>query len=746
MGLGTGTSGSTNAGLWFSGNTLYFYANGQGSVTTQLFRDFGWYHILGSWKLDESGTAKGKLFVNGSEVTSFSDDRRSSWGTTFGSTATQSVGSVFDTTMFTGYIAQPIMLDGQSVQGGDVAITDFVDTFTFGTNGSQIIPKKDSEVAALAGTAGGNSFCLDFANSGDLGNDISGNNKDLTTSMGTDHQSSNTPSLVYPVMNPLDKHSAATLSNGGLRYSSSSTTYHGVRSTFFITDSTPKIYWEATYTAGGGSSTDNIGLADFEYALGQTYGVNGTAVFATTTKGSTAYFKNETATPHSEVSYDVDVGDVMRFAYDPSTKKFWVGNVTNDTYLGGGNPATDSTPTATLTIEHPCSPLAGRFGSLGTTTFDFNFGQTAFTGTVPTGFVALNSSTLTAPTHQGCDAFSTVTYTGNGSTRSITTDIAPAWVWIKNRSQADEHKLVDIVRGATKELSSDDASNSEQTDSNGVTAFGSSSFSLGSGAAGYNDNTENFIAWCWAAGTAFSNDASATGIGTLDSSGRVNASDSLSIISYTGNNTDNASFKHGLSGAPELVIHRERDNSNGWLVGATVVGYDQMLRLDTADGDTADADAWSDVAPNSSIITLGAGNGTNRAGAMICYAMRSVSGVCKIGSYVGNGSATAGPYISLGFRPRWIMVKNVSVARDWVVVDTARTASNPAELFLFPNVNNAEAANGPASGSTYDFDLLADGFRPLTGDSAPNGSGNTILYAAFSDIAGNGTLPPIYGR
>ena len=55
------------------------------------------------------------------------------------------------------------MLDGQSIQGGDVAITDFVDTFTFGTNGSQIIPKADADIAALATAAGGNSFCLDFS-------------------------------------------------------------------------------------------------------------------------------------------------------------------------------------------------------------------------------------------------------------------------------------------------------------------------------------------------------------------------------------------------------------------------------------------------------------------------------------------------------------------------------------------------------------------------------------------------------
>lgn len=164
MGLGTGTSGSTNAGLWISANKVYMYNVGHGLQTTQVLRDIGWYHILGSWKLDESTASnKGKLFINGEEVTSFAADPRSSWGTSFGSTATQSVGSIFTNTFLNGYIAQAVMLDGQSIQGGDVAITDFVDTFTFGTNGSQIIPKADADIAALATTAGGNSFCLDFS-------------------------------------------------------------------------------------------------------------------------------------------------------------------------------------------------------------------------------------------------------------------------------------------------------------------------------------------------------------------------------------------------------------------------------------------------------------------------------------------------------------------------------------------------------------------------------------------------------
>ena len=46
---------------------------------------------------------------------------------------------------------------------------------------------------------------------------------------------------------------------------------------------------------------------------------------------------------------------------------------------------------------------------------------------------------------------------------------------------------------------------------------------------------------------AFSNDASATSVGSIDSAGKVNAVAGFSIIGYTGNGTNGATVAHGLS-------------------------------------------------------------------------------------------------------------------------------------------------------------------------------------------------------
>ncbi len=51
------------------------------------------------------------------------------------------------------------------------------------------------------------------------------------------------------------------------------------------------------------------------------------------------------------------------------------------------------------------------------------------------------------------DYFNTVLYTGNGGTNNITgVGFQPDWVWLKDRSNANSHKLYDGVRTATKYL------------------------------------------------------------------------------------------------------------------------------------------------------------------------------------------------------------------------------------------------------------------------------------------------------
>jgi hypothetical protein len=90
------------------------------------------------------------------------------------------------------YFAEVIKCDGQLYLPTDFAEYD--------STSGQWIPKDDLESSLTFGTTG---YYYDFANSSDLGNDISGNNNDATISNCT--QSLDTPSNSFAVMNHLDR-------------------------------------------------------------------------------------------------------------------------------------------------------------------------------------------------------------------------------------------------------------------------------------------------------------------------------------------------------------------------------------------------------------------------------------------------------------------------------------------------------------------------------------------------------------
>ena len=157
------------------------------------------------------------------------------------------------------------------------------------------------------------------------------------------------------------------------------------------------------------------------------------------------------------------------------------------------------------------------------------------------------------------DYFETILYSGNGSTQSITSlDFQPDWCWLKARAgdNVSNHRSVDSVRGATEELFQD-ASAAEETNTNGLTAFNSNGFSLGSSGGTNNSNT-TYASWNWKAGTSFTNDASSTGIGSIDSSGSFNNDSGFSIVSYTGLGS-NATVKHGMNQKPSMIIFKSEE-------------------------------------------------------------------------------------------------------------------------------------------------------------------------------------------
>jgi hypothetical protein len=756
-------SGAGNSGVKWENGLTYFSADGYAVKSTAEFRDDGWYHILASFKLDEATASnKGKFYINGEEITNFSLDQRSSWATTFSNTSKELVGA-----MSAGYgkvyIAQPIILDGQSIQGGDFSISNFVDTQTFGTNGSQIIPKADADIAALASSAGGNSFCLDFSDSSALGNDISSNNNDLTAnSMSSTNQSVHTPSLVFPILSGVNGQ-LTEVSNleYGNRLAVGSANWYSVFASKSM-GKTGKYYYETrihTDTGANGfpSCIHDAATASRNYAYYIGYTTSSYGLGYGMYSGDGKYYTNGTQNTITGAA-TMSAGDIIMLAVDLDNDKVWWGE--NGTWYDSGNPATN---TGGISIQSDTEYVFGTSTSASEDYFvnfgaDSTFGgaETAggnsdtngvgnFQYAVPSGFQCLASTSQSTPDYQGADYFQATTYTGNGTAigsggKAITgTGFQPDWVWMIDRSAARSHAWYDIVRGTTKQLECD-VTAAETTESEGLTTFGSDGFTVGS-LAQVNTNNENFVAWQWLG----SNSTSTNSNGSLNTTVTAADANHFSIVGWTQAGTAAAqTLGHGLSGAPEAIIVKNRTDATSWPVYSEVTGNTKYLPLETS-GAPVTSNVWQNTSPTSTVFSVSNDNITSGSAndQMIAYCFRSVPGLLKVGEYGGNGSTTNGPYIYLGFTPRWIMIKNnYTSGYNWMLWDTARSPYNKLNQNLW-----ADLAGGESTSSTYGRYIFSNGFKPDgSSHGIVNASGHTYLYIAIADIAGNGTLPPIYGR
>ena len=324
--------------------------------------------------------------------------------------------------------------------------------------------------------------------------------------------------------------------------------------------------------------------------------------------------------------------------------------------------------------------------------------------------------------------FNTVLWTGNGSGATISgVGFQPDWVWEKSRSDTYNHNLIDSVRGANKVLESNN-SEAEATKDNTLMSFNSDGFVYGTN-AGWSNNGSTFVAWNWKAGTSFTNDASATGIGTIDSTGSVNDTAGFSIISYNGTGA-NGSIKHGLSTAPRAMIFKNRDEgAEGWFVYHESVGNTKRAGLlDETSVPSTSSTFFQDTSPTSSIITLGSNHGCNGPDAMICYAFAEKKGYSKFGSYTGNDN-TDGTFVYTGFKPAWVMVKRTDATNYWFILDNKRTQSsggNPIDQELYANAADAE-------NNQLRFDFCANGFKNRAASAGTNGSGASYIYMAFAE-------------
>ena len=333
-------------------------------------------------------------------------------------------------------------------------------------------------------------------------------------------------------------------------------------------------------------------------------------------------------------------------------------------------------------------------------------------------------------------------YTGNGNSGKninlgsanytgeyVGQDIQPDLVWIKKRSggSARSHQLYDSSRGVTKLLHSD-GTDAEQTQSAGLTAFGSNDFTLGND-DGVNGADHPYVSWNWKANggttSSFTESGNNPG-GTI----QTNTTAGFSIITTTGTG-NTGTIAHGLGAVPEIIISKQRSNAENWAIyhgSNTDAPETEILTLNTTDATADNANAYNDTAPTSSVFTVHTKNEVNTdARTYVHYVFTPIQGYSKFGSYTGNGNAD-GTFVYTGFKPAWVMIKNSGASGfNWVLQDATRSPFNLADKKLTPNTTNAEETNADK------IDILSNGFKARVSDAGVNASSSSYIYMAFAE-------------
>ncbi|MBI2108904.1 MAG: hypothetical protein HYT93_01830 [Parcubacteria group bacterium] len=699
-------------------------------VTTQVFRDPGaWGHLLFVW--DSANATEGdrmRVYHNGTRITVFDTETYPSQNTEIGgfnrSGKTQSIGrwrnepsgSTFFCDM---YMAEFIFTDGIALSPTDIGEFD----------GNGVWRPKQ-----YTGSYGTNGFYLDFANSADLGNDVSGNNNDFTPSglaandkmldSPTDDAANNVGN--YMVFDSLqrggDADNTATISDGGLVVTHAPAAAHAGPMTSRAIGPGGKWYCETTFTTTGSSGAIGVVQENSSHLWDTTENSVGfrSTDFALTWADGNKLNNNSSASYGSSFT----TNDVMMIAVDLDNGKIWWGK--NGTWFNSGDPAV-GTNAAYTTLSTTLSYFFCMFLESGAK-WTWNFGQSAFVHTIPTGFKRINTANLPAPTvTDPSKHFQAQIFTGTGAENAITlsgnSTFQPDIVWIKDRDTIVEHVLVDSVRGATLELNSDSANN-ESTVAEGLKSFDSSGFTLGTD-SNYNAANSPNVAWCWRGNGSGSSNTS----GSITSTVSANTTSGFSIVTYTGTGA-NGTVGHGIGAAPKFVLVKQRaDALEGWFVFHTNMTnntYNLHLHSNSAEVSAA-SDVWNSTDPSSSVVSLGTRAGVNQSTKnYVMYCFAEVSGFSKIGKYTGNGSAD-GPFVWCGFRPAIIITKRTGALGSWGLLDVARDTYNPLDTILWPDLDNAEATS-----TNYHVDFLSNGFKIRSSDTQFNAS-DTFIFAAFAE-------------
>ena len=376
---GTNFTSGDNMDFWF------YYDNSasayDGRFTTNAkFRDVSaWFHVVFAWDTTQAtNTNRLKLYINGrnqKDVSGYSaetypdQDQTVTWG---GTSAAHRIGANPENgnNKWNGYMAEVAYVDGVAH-----AVTDFGE---FDEDSPTIWKPKDISSGITWGT---NGFYLDFKNSADLGNDVSGNNNDFTaTGIAAINQASDSPTNNFATWNSLIK-TTASLVEGNLHYTTpGSNPVFGSLSTIGVTAG--KWYGELKYTSGTGHKLV-LGVADDNFHNGLTtasydIGKSGTANSIAYVINTGDYRINNSNTSWGSAGGD---GNIINMAIDRDNEKIYFG--VDNTWGNSSDPAGNSGGIPTTALDSTADWFFGITSDTSGTgdVGEINFGNPSYANT-----------------------------------------------------------------------------------------------------------------------------------------------------------------------------------------------------------------------------------------------------------------------------------------------------------------------------------------------------------------------------
>ena len=344
--------------LYSADNLRVFLFGAERLVTNRKLRDpSAWYHIV--LRVDSTQAVSEdriRLYINGVLETDFSAESYPSQnanGNMWGSNLLQFGRTYGSSYYFDGYLAEIHYSDGHSY--GPENFGEF---------------KEDTDIwipKEFEGSYGTNGVYLKGEDSSAFGNDSSGNDNDFGNVFGltASDQVLDSPTNSFNTMNPLNPLNGGTLSNGNLKnVLSGDDQFYTTQELGF--KSYCEVRVDALSNYGGTLGLGTFGGDDDDNTL----------VFQTNYSSGYIYLNGGNAS--ANIGGTVSAGNIIMMAYDPATRKWWVG--VNGTWRNSGDPAGGTGQV----YQHSATDFApgigaivwgGWKGSANGMTVTWNFGQ-----------------------------------------------------------------------------------------------------------------------------------------------------------------------------------------------------------------------------------------------------------------------------------------------------------------------------------------------------------------------------------